>query len=254
MPLPFSATSSKSSTSSAKNQKDTPSSKSSSCPTWVRPTRPAPRGVKRTPRAASNGQSRSQTLSRVSLVSTAAFRGFVFRKLNLPSSPQGNFDLDPDRTLDIVLDIFSDQLVHHHQFFLDYISVSPWDPRKKNSASPAMDTDAPRGVDVDVGLDSDTGSSLIGQVLGFKFSFYQVVFFFLFVVLWFVVLIAVVSGCWSRRRAGEALSHGGAPDLERLRETFRAMASRALLYGPPRFLCCQLIRLRHRSCLLATRS
>lgn len=103
---------------------------------------------------------------------------------------KGNFDLDPDRTLDIILDTFSDQIVQHHQFFIDFLAVSPWAPKAKAvpSSTPsqnAMDLDEmPNGKGkakseaplVDVGLEGDTGSFLIGQILGFKFKFYQVSF------------------------------------------------------------------------------
>ena len=83
----------------------------------------------------------------------------------------GNFDLDPDRTLDLILDVFSDQLVGHHQFFLDFLTASPWAPR-----SPSGDGDK-KGKSkeiVDVGLEKDEGKSSIAQVLGFKFGYYQV--------------------------------------------------------------------------------
>lgn len=88
----------------------------------------------------------------------------------------GNFDLDPDRTLDIILDTFSDQLIQHHQFFLDLLSVSPWAPKKP--ATPAATSEATNGKGkkplVDVGYENDTGSFLIAQILGFKFGYYQV--------------------------------------------------------------------------------
>jgi THO complex subunit 2 len=92
----------------------------------------------------------------------------------------GNFDLDPDRTLDIILDTFSDQLIQHHQFFLDFLSLSPWAPRKK---AKSMEVDGDEEVNrkgkakeipIEIGLEGDGGSSLIGQILGFKFAYYQV--------------------------------------------------------------------------------
>lgn len=92
----------------------------------------------------------------------------------------GNFDLDPDRTLDIILDTFSDQLVHHHQFFLDFLSISPWAPKVKSTGSAAegeMEVDGAESSSkewVDVGLDKDQGRSSMAQILGFKFGYYQV--------------------------------------------------------------------------------
>jgi THO complex subunit 2 len=94
----------------------------------------------------------------------------------------GNFDLDPDRTLDIILDTFSDEVVHHHQFFIDFLSVSPWAPKRaKTTNGGNMETDEStdkkgkaREVLMDIGLEAKEGSSLIAQILGFKFAYYQV--------------------------------------------------------------------------------
>lgn len=96
----------------------------------------------------------------------------------------GNFDLDPDRTLDIILDTFSDEVVHHHQFFIDFLSVSPWAPKRgKSKDLGAMEVDESadkkgkaREALLDIGLEGKDGSSLIAQILGFKFAYYQVRF------------------------------------------------------------------------------
>ncbi|KAI5476268.1 Tho2 protein [Pseudohyphozyma bogoriensis] len=95
----------------------------------------------------------------------------------------GTFDLDPDRTLDLILDVFSDQVIQHHQFFIDFLSVSPWAPKEKKSPAAATDIDGGAAAaetkgkeklrDVNVGLEADDGSSLIAQILGFKFAYYQ---------------------------------------------------------------------------------
>ncbi len=83
----------------------------------------------------------------------------------------GNFDLDPDRTLDLVLDSFSSQLTQHWQFFIDLLQHSPWAPRF------SAETDSGKGkakeAGVPIGLEGDNGSRLLAQILGFKFAFYQ---------------------------------------------------------------------------------
>lgn len=84
----------------------------------------------------------------------------------------GNFDLDPDRTLDLVLDSFSSQITKHWQFFVDLLQHSPWAPRTLTTDS---DTDKGKAKEagVQVGLEGDNGSRLLAQILGFKFAFYQ---------------------------------------------------------------------------------
>lgn len=87
--------------------------------------------------------------------------------------------MDPDRTLDIILDTFSDQIMQHHQYFIDLLLASPWAPKFKAVALPeAMLVDEGKGKQkeklIDVGLEKDEGSFLIGQILGFKFAYYQV--------------------------------------------------------------------------------
>lgn len=87
--------------------------------------------------------------------------------------------MDPDRTLDIILDTFSDQLMQHHQYFIDLLLASPWAPKRKTAAIPeVLLADEGKGKQkeklIDVGLEKDEGSFLIGQILGFKFAYYQV--------------------------------------------------------------------------------
>lgn len=94
----------------------------------------------------------------------------------------GVFDLDSDRALDIILDVFSDYIVTHHEFFLDFLRISPWAP-KKSASLETMDVDdqpsstksgKARETLLDNSLDGDKGSSLIAQILGFKYKYYQV--------------------------------------------------------------------------------
>jgi THO complex subunit 2 len=96
----------------------------------------------------------------------------------------GNFDLDPSRTLDVLLDVFSDNVVEHWQFFLDVLLASPWAPKRRPEADSHSSTTT-NGVEsglnnnkgkqpaVDVGLEREQGSDIIAQILGFKFGFYQ---------------------------------------------------------------------------------
>ncbi|GAA5910057.1 uncharacterized protein JCM6883_000540 [Sporobolomyces salmoneus] len=90
----------------------------------------------------------------------------------------GNFDLDPTRTLDIFLDTFSDQIVEHYQFFLDFLSVSPWAPKSKRhrsttTANGSDEKGKQKELQVDLDLEKDEGSDTLAQILGFKFGYYQ---------------------------------------------------------------------------------
>ncbi|GAA6028291.1 hypothetical protein JCM8097_006959 [Rhodosporidiobolus ruineniae] len=88
----------------------------------------------------------------------------------------GNFDLDPSRTLDVFLDTFADNVVDHYQFFLDFLAVSPWAPKNGAGAAGREKDEKGKGKEkekVDVGVEEDGGSSMIAQILGFKFVYYQ---------------------------------------------------------------------------------
>ncbi|KAG2043203.1 transcription factor/nuclear export subunit protein 2-domain-containing protein [Suillus americanus] len=109
----------------------------------------------------------------------------------------GYFDLDPNRALDIILDVLSVNVATHYTFFLALLSFSPWTGLYRR---PAMSTASRMAVDPvteefgDKSLDevlqiteanaSDqstplsendrgTESRVLAQVLGFKFSHYQ---------------------------------------------------------------------------------
>lgn len=103
----------------------------------------------------------------------------------------GHFDLDPTRTLDVILDVFSDNIVHHHAFFRDLLRLSPWGrsaaartSQRSSAAATAADdvemSNAPADqedhepMEPDGGLEEDRGDFICAQVLGFKFSIYQV--------------------------------------------------------------------------------
>ncbi|KAA8896486.1 hypothetical protein TRICI_006891 [Trichomonascus ciferrii] len=71
----------------------------------------------------------------------------------------GYFDLDPLRSLDILLDIGATNLLDHAGFFLNILENSPWWP--KSPAKPASIQEI-----------GDGGSQAAAQLLGFKFKCY----------------------------------------------------------------------------------
>ncbi|KAF7331994.1 hypothetical protein MKEN_00079700 [Mycena kentingensis (nom. inval.)] len=101
----------------------------------------------------------------------------------------GYFDLDPNRALDITLDVLSAHLVTHHTFFLALLSFSPWagSYRRPQDGLAKMAVDAIAGqfkgktldevlstVDPYVAEDQGPVPPVMAQVLGFKFAYYQV--------------------------------------------------------------------------------
>lgn len=109
----------------------------------------------------------------------------------------GYFDLDPNRALDIILDVFSANLTTHSSFFLSFLSFSSWSNSRNSTADARFEDtmhvepelDQYRGKSFDeilamaesqacssaAGMSTGgSGSRILAQVLGFKFSFYQV--------------------------------------------------------------------------------
>jgi hypothetical protein len=103
----------------------------------------------------------------------------------------GYFDLDPNRALDIILDVLSIHLATHYSFFLALLSLSPWAGSYNPTESILpMAQDLPVGIykgkTLDeilllaetrgVGLTSRpaTDTRVLAQVLGFKFRYYDV--------------------------------------------------------------------------------
>lgn len=100
----------------------------------------------------------------------------------------GYFDLDPNRALDIVLDLFVSHAPSHHTFFLALLRHSPW---CRNSVKRSLYDDKH-----DVGASNSAGQNfeqillmneeyvekendglatpLCAQIMGFKFAHYQV--------------------------------------------------------------------------------
>ena len=92
----------------------------------------------------------------------------------------GYFDLDPNRALDIILDVLSQHLATHYTFFLTLLSFSPWTgaylrPFRDKSLDEILtlvETNSLCGRPPNV-----SGNPRVvahWQVLGFKFKYYQV--------------------------------------------------------------------------------
>lgn len=115
----------------------------------------------------------------------------------------GKFDLDPNRALDLILDVLSSNLTTHYTFFLALLSFSPWAASYQRMLDPvsvgaAMDVDPLptstsipckgfKGKSLDEVLiiaeehshnggdiEDPNSSRVLSQVLGFKFAYYQV--------------------------------------------------------------------------------
>ncbi|KAH8118538.1 transcription factor/nuclear export subunit protein 2-domain-containing protein [Phellopilus nigrolimitatus] len=109
----------------------------------------------------------------------------------------GYFDLDPNRSLDVILDVFSVNVATHWQFFLALLSCSPWagdctgmkdweeaanmkiDPQPDRYHGKSLDEillltefDA-KGTGCPSKLETTRKPKVLAQVLGFKFSHYQ---------------------------------------------------------------------------------
>lgn len=108
----------------------------------------------------------------------------------------GYFDLDPNRTLDVILDLFFVHCWSHHAFFLELLRCTGWTRAKvvESDGGEEMEMDekekekgkgryvgmalddilrvAELGTD---GMEPDLGPTPVcAQVLGFKFAHYQV--------------------------------------------------------------------------------
>jgi THO complex subunit 2 len=107
----------------------------------------------------------------------------------------GYFDLDPNRALDIILDVLSVHLTTHYSFFLALLSFSPWSGAYKVPSGPSMASDPVPDQYRNKSLDevlllaeaqqekenrsspishATTNPRVMAQVLGFKFAYYQV--------------------------------------------------------------------------------
>ncbi|KAG6897219.1 hypothetical protein C0992_003417 [Termitomyces sp. T32_za158] len=102
----------------------------------------------------------------------------------------GYFDLDPNRALDIILDVLSVHLSTHYTFFIALLSFSPWAGCYHRQNLTFMETSLPPGSFQGKSLDeiltladpkmreaanfpNDGKARVLAQVLGFKFAYYQ---------------------------------------------------------------------------------
>lgn len=110
----------------------------------------------------------------------------------------GYFDLDPNRALDIILDVLTVNITTHYTFFLSLLSFSPWPSSIRRPTAGKFDVCMPavpssdqyREKSLDEVLEtaeslslnhkglnsvpSSPESRVLAQVLGFKFAYYQV--------------------------------------------------------------------------------
>ncbi|KAG8955564.1 THO complex subunit 2 [Tulasnella sp. 424] len=109
----------------------------------------------------------------------------------------GYFDLDPNRVLDVLLDVFSTYLIAHYRFFLELVRCSGWSRVRvspetavsKGESTMAVDeatsnkyTDksfeevlkvAEQPLAKEASGTADANPPILGDVLGFKFAHYQ---------------------------------------------------------------------------------
>lgn len=85
----------------------------------------------------------------------------------------GYFDLDPLRTLDIILDVFADNVLYHHVFFRELLRASPWAPRPATKSETESRNSSSMLPDGSFG-DAGTGNIACAQILGFKFGWFAV--------------------------------------------------------------------------------
>lgn len=97
--------------------------------------------------------------------------GRIDKVLNNVKALIGFFDLDPNRTLDILLDVFSYNVTTHHSFFSALLKKSHWIKHTADHESSGT-LGHPNGLSADVSQ-SPAGSKLISSLLGFKFVHYQ---------------------------------------------------------------------------------
>lgn len=98
------------------------------------------------------------------------------RVMNNVQALIGYFDLDANRVLDVILDLFATEVMRHYPFFLALLAESPWanaEASSTHTSSSSNDADSANffaGINLDVSL--DTGDRICAQLLGFKFAHY----------------------------------------------------------------------------------
>src|SRR5439155_19726932 len=80
-------------------------------------------------------------------------------------SSSGYFNLDPHRVLDVILDVFIANVSRHYPFFLELLKSSPWSSKKEDTLNQHDDATS---------FEKAVGTSKCAQILGYKFTLYQV--------------------------------------------------------------------------------
>ena len=145
----------------------------------------------------------------------------------------GYFDLDPNRALDVILDIFSVHLATHSTFFLALLQCSPWAAPAENRHPPApISPDMYRGKSLDeilamtetvntAAVDPEHRPRILAQVLGFKFQHYQVS----------IAIASTYHSClvsYTENRddhTSQSLLYGSSPNTRRLHHPRRPLPS-----------------------------
>ncbi|GAO48034.1 hypothetical protein G7K_2222-t1 [Saitoella complicata NRRL Y-17804] len=113
--------------------------------------------------------------------------GSAKEKMNEVKAVIGYFNLDPNRVLDVIVDVGVEACADRYQYFLDLLRESPWWPSSSRRDSPLLweeksaeekkaflaELAADPGVLARDALHSHDGNSLAAQLLGFKFRYYQ---------------------------------------------------------------------------------
>ncbi|SJX65137.1 related to RLR1-Subunit of the THO complex [Sporisorium reilianum f. sp. reilianum] len=94
------------------------------------------------------------------------------RVMNNVQALIGYFDLDANRVLDVILDLFATEVMRHYPFFLALLAESPWASSNAPSASASNGTTTHLFGGVDLDLSADSGDRICAQLLGFKFAHY----------------------------------------------------------------------------------
>ncbi|KAL5032135.1 hypothetical protein BDV3_000726 [Batrachochytrium dendrobatidis] len=87
----------------------------------------------------------------------------------------GSFDLDPNRVLDIILDVFIANVLDYWDFFIELLLQGPWKPRtvKQKVKKLTRASDSSEIIEEEVEVETLVGRDMVGQILGFKFQFYN---------------------------------------------------------------------------------
>ncbi|KAI9335936.1 transcription factor/nuclear export subunit protein 2-domain-containing protein [Obelidium mucronatum] len=78
----------------------------------------------------------------------------------------GYFDLNPNKVLDVILDVFIANVVDHWDFFVELLNKSAWQPTRTSKTIVKANGE-------DSVSETVEGSYVLGQVLGFKYDYYN---------------------------------------------------------------------------------